>query len=381
MSGVVWTVAAPFAGTATRLRITLVPLTGSVMRSLVAVPANGAATVHTTPLTTAALMNAGSRLSAVAFGNSFSALAGKILGGTSTVSPASAPTAATQPYLAQVATHIAGGGTLATAVASLAKGTTTFTAAPGGDTKPATVSADHVGTHDLVFKTGGGAGCAGTGCSYKDGDKLTFVVHGDGRLTLPGGKILTAPFNRSYGGTLNAHEIIWYDASAKIEYALSDNLGAFNEINVGDLARPATGGLPRFLGQLRIPADDTLSAVAAHAGTYKLAFQYSGPTVAWTSVTIGTDGAISFEGGAGPNTRPSEVVEVFDRVGCCGRIDVQVNEDMNAPANGIDGSDKISLHLDEGGKLRSISYDVGNADNLNDDTGVRLGNVAALTHS
>ncbi|QJW84583.1 hypothetical protein HK414_15585 [Ramlibacter terrae] len=241
--------------------------------------------------------------------------------------------------------------------------------------------ADHVGTHELVFKTGGGAGCAGTGCSYQDGDKLKFVVHGDSRLTLPGGKVLTAPFNRSYGGKVNLHEIIWLDAEAKIEYALSDNPGAFNEINVGDMAKPVAGGLPRFLGQLRGATNDTLSALTAHAGTYKFGFQYSGAAVAWTSVTIGDDGSITFEGGSGPNVKPADIVELFDRTGCCGRIDVQVKKDLNTPANGIDGQDKISLHPGREREAAQHLLRPANANNSSDDVGVRLGTVTALTHS
>ncbi|HEY8357269.1 MAG TPA: hypothetical protein VIL30_07370, partial [Ramlibacter sp.] len=92
-------------------------------------------------------------------------------------------------------------------------------------------------------------------------------------------------------------------------------------------------------------------------------------------------GSISFDGGAGPDVKPADIVELFDRLGCCGRIDVNLRRDLNTPANGVDGSDRISLHLDENGKPRSITYDLGDANNLNDDTGVRLGAVAALTHS
>lgn len=104
----------------------LVNLGASMMTSVASVPASGTATVYTTPLTTAAVDIIRARgLSSANFGGEFATLAGQLLGNTTNVTPAQAPTLATQPYLATVADFLRTGGTFSAAVTSLAAGTTT----------------------------------------------------------------------------------------------------------------------------------------------------------------------------------------------------------------------------------------------------------------
>lgn len=356
---------------------TVVNLGGAVMTSAVAVPASGAATIYTTPLTTAAVnAAAGASFTAASFNTQFNTLAGQIMGAGSGVTPATLPTPANQPYLAQVATFMQGGGSLNNAVGGLQQGTTNFTSG-AGTTSPATVNAQFVGTRTLVFSADG-AGC-GTVCNYTDGQSVSVTVTANNELVLPH-KTLSNPFHRHYGGQAHLPEIIWLDAESNVEYALSDNsTGSFNEINVGDASNPQNAsGIPGFIGQLREPANNNLTVLAPFVGTHQAAYQYKGSNVAWTSVTIGADGAITFNGGAGPNVTAAQIVEVYDRLNCCGRVDVQVNFEMNTPANGIDGQDKISLYRDNNGNLRSIEYDPGHVFSLSDDIGVRLGTVNAL---
>jgi len=135
----------------------------------------------------------------------------------------------------------------------------------GNDTIPGTVNSALVKSYTLTFNKGSGAGC-GSSCSYTDGQQVTAVVGGDNSLTI-GGKKLTNPFNRKFGGTPHLPELIWKDGD--LEYALTDNQsGTFNEINVGKAK--AGGGIPGFIGQLRAPvvAEDPVAKLAPFAGSY-----------------------------------------------------------------------------------------------------------------
>ena len=49
---------------------------------------------------------------------------------------------------------------------------------------------------------------------------LTVVIGSDGSLSIPG-KVLTNPFHRNFGSGPHTPEIIWLDAAANVEYALS----------------------------------------------------------------------------------------------------------------------------------------------------------------
>ncbi|MGI3129640.1 hypothetical protein ACRSLK_04480 [Halopseudomonas pachastrellae] len=142
----------------------------------------------------------------------------------------------------------------------------------GGGSVPATLNAALVGSLDLVFKQGSGAGC-GSVCAFSEDQAVSVVLGADNSLTI-NGKTLTNPINRILGDSPHLPEIIWQDGN--IDYALSDNeVGHFNEINVGDLSN--TSGpfnTPAYLGQLRVkqPANPATAAVGALAGTYTPTF-------------------------------------------------------------------------------------------------------------
>jgi len=358
---------------------TLVDLGASVMKAVTAAIDGETSTVYTSPLTTAAVEAAGANLTAARFASRFIAIARQILGAGTSVTPTTPPTPTTHPYLASLATYLAGGGSLATAVDRLESGSTDFQG--GGSTAPAAVHASLVGTHELVFRAGSGAGC-GTRCSYTEGQAVTITVHADGRLSIPG-KVLANPFHRVFGASgPHLPEIIWLDADNDIEYALSDNSeGTFNEINVGDARRAGPSGVPGFIGQLRkqLGGDAAMQKLRSLAGSYTIGYQYRGADVPWTGVTIAADGSIDFTGGAGPDVPASTITEVVDRMSCCGRLDVQTSVDVDG--DGTAQGNQVSLYLDAGGALRSVEYQFGVTISVDDDVGVRLGSVPALVHT
>lgn len=359
---------------------TLVDLGGAVMKVVTTAAGGNIASVHATPLTTAAVEAAGADISSANFGNQFTAIARQVLGADTTVTPTTEPTAATHPYLASLATYLAGGGSFQSAVDRIESGSTSFSGGGGaGSTVPATVHASLVGTRELQFSASSGAGC-GSRCSYAEGQPVTVTVQSDGGLAIPG-KVLRNPFHRDFGsGTPHMPEIIWLDAEANVEYALSDNTtGTFNEINVGDAAQPGPFGLPAFIGQLRAQSTTAgMAKLVSVAGSYAIGYQYRGADVAWTGITIGSDGGITFTGGAGPNVAAAAITEVVDRLGCCGRVDVQTTVDVDG--DGTSDGNQISVYFDNAGAVRSIEYQSGMTSNTSDDVGVRLGFVTAITH-
>lgn len=272
-------------------------LGSAVMAGVVQAQPGARSVLHVTPLSTAAVASApANSLSATSFNSRFATIAAAVLGGTSNVTPATAPTLANQPYLAPLATALRSGASLASAVTTLAQGSTNFsggTTAPGGGTgnpgagkSPATVSAALVGTRTLVFRADDGPGCAGGKCTFAEGESVPVTVHADGRLTLPG-KELANPFHRHLGAGPHLPEVIWLDTATNTEYALSDNsTGTFNEINVGDAAVPNAQGIPKFLGQLKTPSTgaptNTVPAMTALSGTQTY-------TLLYASTQIGTD--------------------------------------------------------------------------------------------
>ncbi len=121
-----------------------------------------------------------------------------------------------------------------------------ITTTGGGTTTPATINSALVGSYTLTYSE------AAAGGPFSDGDTVAVTVAANGSLMVPAGS-LSSPFYRSFGGTPNTAEIIWLDATAQIEYALSDNhAGNFNEINIGDASQAQGSGVPAFLGQLRM---------------------------------------------------------------------------------------------------------------------------------
>ncbi len=333
---------------------TVINLGGAVMSSIVAVPAAGSnATVFTTPLTTAAVTGGGAGMTSARFNERFNTLAGRVIGAGTAVTPATPPTATNQPYLATAATALQNGGTLSSVVTALNNGTTTFptTGGSGGTTATATVSAAMAGMYNLKFYVGGGAGC-GNRCTYTDGQSISLTVDAaNNQLSLPG-KVLSNPYTRDG----NPHEVIWLDADNGIEYALSDNTGSFNEINVGD-ARNLVHGYPTFLGQIRTPDLPVGSALSAIAGTYANPQQYSGTNnIAWTAVSITADGVVTFTG-TGPNVSAAQTVTVSNIGGGAqivyilpvgGMLDLDNNRD-----------DRIALYMDTASHLKDIEYYVG----------------------
>ncbi|MBL4573358.1 MAG: hypothetical protein JKY86_09840 [Gammaproteobacteria bacterium] len=98
----------------------------------------------------------------------------------------------------------------------------------------ATLPASFVGTYNLTYSLSAAGG------PFSSNQAVTLVVGSDNSLCVDG-KTLTSPVLRNG----NAHEAIWKDATASVEYALSSLVSGFNEVNVGGL-----GGSP-FYGQLR----------------------------------------------------------------------------------------------------------------------------------
>ncbi len=348
---------------------TLLNLGSAVMRALVSVSTSGNATVYTTPLTTAAIGAAGASLTAGSFNTQFNALAGALLGTSSGVTPSTAPNATNQPYLAQVATYLQGGGSLSSAVSALGLGTTTFPppGSSGGGTTTATIHAALANTYNLSFYKGSGTGCAGTGCSFTDGQAVSLSISGN-TLSLPG-KALTNPFYRNG----NTAEAIWLDAAAGIEYALTNNdSGTFSEINVGDATRFTPQGYPTFLGQIRTTQSPVQATLAAVAGTYNKAQQYAGPAndVAWTSLTLGSDGVVSFTGGAGPTLANVSATVVFPLGGGAAILRIYSSTDING--GGVDDDDQIAFYLDTANHIKDVEYYVGASNVSGNKRGVTL---------
>lgn len=129
----------------------------------------------------------------------------------------------------------------------------------------ATLNSELVGSYDLVYSQNAEGG------PFTDGQAVTAVVNANGSLQI-NGSTLTDPRFCVYNGTPHTPEIIWVNGN-QIEFALTDNdLGTFNEINVGDGAAPrdfADTQLPKFLGQLRLQesgsgAPEKLLAIAGN---------------------------------------------------------------------------------------------------------------------
>lgn len=340
---------------------TVIDLGSAVMSSIVAVPAAGSnATVFTTPLTTAAVTGGGAGMTSARFNERFNTLAGQVIGAGTSVTPATPPTAANQPYLATAATAIQNGGTLSTVVSALNNGTTTFAGGGGGKT-PATVNAAVVNTYTLKFYAGGGEGCSGgTTCPFDEGQDVPVVVSGDGSLSIAG-KTLTNPFHRDLGNGPHLPEIIWLDAELGIEYALSNNeSGEFREINVGDASRPQGPlGMPVYLGQIRTPEVAGNAALEAIAGTYDFEQQYAGSNVPWNQVVLSADGAMtfSFNGNSTSQTfSASAVTTVTSFISCCGRINMNVNVDIDGDGTAGGESDVIYLYVNGAGGLKDVEY-------------------------
>lgn len=237
----------------------------------------------------------------------------------------------------------------------------------------ATVNANLAGTYNLAFYDDG-AGCDSK-CGHTNGSAITAVVSSlDNTLTI-NGKTLSNPYFRLIGGQPHTPEIIWLDGA--IEYALTNNdEGVFKEINVADTT-VIQNGYPKFLGQIRQAGQTGPVLITGFAGTYALAQQYSGSTVAWNEVVIGTDGAITFNGGSGPNTTAAQIANVQDQNGCCSNAQVMVNYDLNGNGTVSADYDYIRLFKNGAGKLVALEYQASGTA-LKQRVGVRLGTLSDL---
>lgn len=133
----------PLSGGACPNAGVLLDLGSAVMKSVVSAQAS-AATVYTTPLSTAAVNGAGGSLSSTTFNSQFTTLSGQL--SITGVTPASAPDRTTQPYLLAIANHLRDGGSLASVVSSLGQGTTTFPATTASRVFSAAPLAIYAGT-------------------------------------------------------------------------------------------------------------------------------------------------------------------------------------------------------------------------------------------
>lgn len=217
---------------------------------------------------------------------------------------------------------------------------------PNGETEAATVHASLVSQYTLEATSNQ------AGSPFTDGEMVLVIVGTDGSLTIGEGAPLTDPFVRRVGGSVNPAEIIWYDATRQLEYALSNNgTGSFNEINVGDASQPMTDGIPAFLGQLvEAGGGDGVAGielVQGLAGEYTVS-EVLGGSHARMSLTIGGDGTIDYDEAL--RFAPEDFDAIYDRLDCCDRITVemQVQDDDNKP--------RIDLFLDAEGDLVRVQY-------------------------
>lgn len=356
----------------------------AAMRAAGSVPAGGGTvTLHVTPLTSAAVDAAmlGAGFSAATFQAQFGVLAGQVLGAGSGITPSTAPTSTTQPYLTQISAYLQlPGATFFGAVETLRLGSNAFMPLPLPPSPPTLgtpapfAQATLAGSRELQFHIGFQAEGCGVACSYAEGSTATFVIDGDS-LTIPG-KTLTDPYHPNPLGNpfVDQNRIAWWDDVAQLEYVVSENFGYFRRIEVFDR-------YGRLLGHWSTSNAAGRAAIASMSGSYGLAYQAGGPSVAWSTVTLGLDGSITFSGGSGPNVTPTRIRAIEDTLAQDGVIAVYVTFDLNtgAHANGIsDWRDVLLLYAGTDGRLRSISYDTGDLYEARDDTIVVVGAQAPL---
>lgn len=113
----------PIAGGACGGGATLESLAGVTMATATTLATGGASTVvYATPLTTAALNGVGAGFNTAAFNAQYQALVGQVVGVGSALTPATAPSAANSPFLAQLAAYLASGGNWQQAITALQGG-------------------------------------------------------------------------------------------------------------------------------------------------------------------------------------------------------------------------------------------------------------------
>ncbi|AXQ30794.1 carboxypeptidase regulatory-like domain-containing protein [Solimonas sp. K1W22B-7] len=179
---------------------------------------------------------------------------------------------------------------------------------PGGTT-PGTVNAALAGSLTLTYFQ------EASGAPFTDRQQVPVVIGANNTLQIDG-KTLGNPYFRNFNGQPHRPEIIWFDAARKLEYALTDNeLGHFNEINVGDTTGANAQGIPRFLGQLRRPAV-TVIVPAALNGSYTPRIVNKSGSLNYTvgnnlPITIATD-SINIDNGSFVFQPGDDGYRVFD---------------------------------------------------------------------
>lgn len=117
-------------------------LAGQVMVTAATVPTpGGSAQAYATPLTTAAFNGTTGVFSAAAFNAQFQALVGQIVGVGSSLTPATPPSAANSPFLAQLAAYLQSGGSWPQLLTALQAGTVPAPLPGGGGPGPSSGTA------------------------------------------------------------------------------------------------------------------------------------------------------------------------------------------------------------------------------------------------
>lgn len=127
-----------------------------------------------------------------------------------------------------------------------------------------------------------------------------------------------------------------------------------------------SAGSPRMAfcpATLERRAEDPLAPLKALAGSYGVKRNYVGGTVPWSNLSIGSDGAIGFDG-SGPSFAVTEIRKFIisrrndnnnstdDSVWA---LSVYLNRDLNGDST-IDKKDVINLFLTEAGGLRDVQH-------------------------
>jgi hypothetical protein len=206
------------------------------------------------------------------------------------------------------------------------------------------------------------------GGPWADGAEVTAVLGDDDTITVDGVS-MTGPLMRG-GIRTSVAEAVW--CSGQWEYAVSDiDNDTFNEINLFDRTRADGDGLATFVGQLTEVFDGVdMSLVTPYAGTWNVTRVWDGSHERET-LTIDEDGNVDFD--TGVNVPVSTATAVYDRIGCCTRVQVDYTP---SASNGWTTS--INFHLEADGESFLLK-DVVRSHQGEDGTGSGVDDVSVLT--
>lgn len=122
---------------------------------------------------------------------------------------------------------------------------------------------------------------------------------------------------------------------------------------------------------------DGYPLITQFAGSYDISHQYKGGAPAWSLLTIGSDGSLTFNDASGPSITADDISTVYDRMSCCGRVDIALNFDLNGDGS-VTGTDRINLYAASGGGLAAVEYPTGSSSQ--NDVGVRVNSLPTLSH-